>query len=187
MPITDVMIDLETLGTRVESGVPILSVGWCCWDEKQPWPQHGPYQAAQLFVRNSPGMVDVATVAWWAKQGDNGTAFDVLLSRCAKEGVLLDNALIDLRNMVESLDAPRIWSHGSMFDIAILEYWYRRSPLGTIPWKYWQVMDTRTIYAACREKLRTANTHDAMADAINQASLVYECWERTRAARSGPR
>ena len=182
MPITDVMIDLETLGTRVESGVPVLSIGWCCWDADAPWPEHGPYQAAQLFIKGPPGKIDFGTLHWWS--GQPGEALRMLLANGVR-GLNLDEALQQLKQTIASLDKPRIWSHGSMFDIAILEYWYRYWEM-TPPWNYWQVMDTRTIYALCREKL-SSNSHDAMADAINQAALVHECWQRTKAARSGPR
>lgn len=176
MPITDVMIDLETLGTRVESGVPVLSIGWCCWDANRPFPQiTSAPQAAQIFVKNPPGEIDARTVLWWAQKQQGALA--VLLERGTR-GLSLYEALQQIRTMLDSLDKPRIWSHGSMFDIAILEYWMRELNV-TVPWNYWQVMDTRTLYALCREKL-SGNSHDAMQDAINQAALVHRCWARAR-------
>lgn len=175
MPITDVMLDLETLGTRVENGVPILSIGWCCWDANAPWPTNGPYQASQLFVRHSACEVSFDTLLWWSDLPD--AALVKILRQCAR-GKPLTEALAELSAMLLSLDKPRVWSHGSMFDVAILEYWYRK--FGAVPpWKYWQVMDTRTIYALCGERL-SANSHDAMADAINQAALVHNCWRRVK-------
>lgn len=171
MPFTDLMIDLETLGTRPETGVPILAIGWCAWDmlAEEPGADSG-----QAFIKDPPGEIDFDTLAWWGAQ----PSWPRLIAAC-RDGVTLPQALVALAGGVRP--RMRVWSHGATFDAAILEYWYRRLVIPT-PWKFWDVRDTRTLYDVTGERL-LPNTHDAREDAVNQAKLVWTCWRRLRGVK----
>jgi len=41
----------------------------------------------------------------------------------------------------------------------------------TVPWKYWQVMDARTIYKIAKSS-KLGNNHNALADCVNQIDLL---------------
>lgn len=176
---TDFMIDLETLGTTPEKGVPLLSIGWCAWDRRSPTFDH---TAAQQFVKASPGEADEATMKWWFGQVDRWTA---IRDRCEAEGVKLIEAIDWLRAAFRQSGAEMVWSHGATFDVVILEYWCRVFARD-IPWKFYNIRDTRTLYHLGAVRLPT-NTHDAMEDAINQARLVHSTWWRLDEPRRNTR
>lgn len=173
--LTSEVTDVMTLNTRVEVGVPIVSIGVCAWASGKPIDID--HTSSQRFVLPR-GQVDVDTLRWHFTSNPNATA---LFTAIATQGVELPEALPSLASELMLYSGARIWSHGSLFDIAILEWWYRRINI-SVPWSHRQVMDTRTIYAACGVTL-TGNDQDAERDAINQAKLVQECWTRIQASK----
>lgn len=177
---TDFMIDLETLGTVPERGVPLLSIGWCAWDRRAATFDH---VAAQVFIKASPGEADEATKKWWLDQGARWAAIE---DRCEREGVSLEEAMTRLTTAFRMSGAECVWSHGASFDVVILEYWFRRLGLNAPPWKFYNIRDTRTLYHLGAARL-PKNTHDAMEDAINQARLVHSIWRRLDEPRRNTR
>ena len=74
-----------------------------------------------------------------------------------------------------SVGVDTIWGQGYGFDITILEDMYRM--LGVpIPWQFWQIKDSRTLFTCCktdpRKVLGQENLHNALADAYFQARGV---------------
>jgi hypothetical protein len=72
------------------------------------------------------------------------------------------------------------WAHGSLFDIAILEDLYRQIEK-PVPWQYWQIRDTRTIFdLGWDPDMPQASKHDALQDAIRQAAGVQNIYSKLK-------
>ena len=72
----------------------------------------------------------------------------------------------------------KIWSHGAVFDIIILEDIYRQLNK-PIPWEFWRCRDTRTLFdLADPEMEKSAEQHNALFDAIRQAKGVQTVYRK---------
>lgn len=168
-----VMIDLETMSTAPDAA--IVSIGAVVFD-----PRYGKINRNRTFYMEldwdtQNRRTDSSTIEWWDKQTEE-----------AREGLNgmdeLDDALKQLADFLPQ-DA-RVWGNGSVFDIGILENAYRQSKI-SIPWKFWNVRDCRTIldmYESQRGGFsKTANrqgAHNALDDAIFQAEYVNMMWNK---------
>lgn len=141
----NLMIDMETLG--VTPGSAILTIGACLFDDKIG---HQFYQPVTLKSQIRYGFtIDPETVNWWSKQ--NKIAQDAAFGRPKKERSI-KQALLTFSNWIHfctdsSKIKYRIWSHGAASDIPWLEDAYRKVGL-KLPWDYWDIRDTRTIFSA---------------------------------------
>lgn len=116
--------------------------------------------------------VDPNTITWWSSQDP----------AIMEEAFSPDNRL----PLVEAIDqfhkfawgCSAFWSHGSVFDIVILENIYRQ--LGKpVPWQYWQIRDTRTLFdLGFDPDMPTGGKHDALEDAIRQAVGVQNMYRK---------
>ena len=166
------MLDLETFSTSPSAA--IVQIGAVRFDL-----DNGPFGAYFTFERTialqssilAGGEVDAATIAWWRTQ-----------SIKAKAGI--SSYLDDPGTLASALDAfttwfpmgAFLWSHGAAFDVPVLESAFRSLRM-SIPWDYWQVRDTRTLFDLARtfagwEKLASETAHTALADAVAQARDV---------------
>ena len=116
--------------------------------------------------------VDPSTIDWWSKQDP----------AIMEEAFSTDNRV----PLVDAIDqfhkfawgCSAFWSHGSVFDIVILENIYRQ--LGKpVPWQYWQIRDTRTLFdLGFNPDMPTASKHNALEDAIRQAVGVQNMYRK---------
>lgn len=123
--------------------------------------------------------VDGSTVEWWLSRPKEQQV-DILRSR---PGVPLAKAMNAL-SLWWSQDAETKypWSHGSMFDIVILESAFKAVGLAP-PWFYYNVRDTRTLFDVAGFDFNTFKTknkkpHDAYNDAVVQAEGVITCLKK---------
>ena len=80
--------------------------------------------------------------------------------------------------------ASKIWANGICFDINILESAYEACNLD-VPWKFWIVRDTRTIYdlgninlnSFKRQNELDTDHHNALADCITQLLCFEQAME----------
>ena len=76
----------------------------------------------------------------------------------------------------------RVWSHGAGFDVIILE-WYFRKIEKAIPWSFWEVRDTRTLFdIGINPNRATVTAHNALADAVDQAQGVQKIYRTLRSS-----
>ena len=165
---THCMIDLETLHTCPNAI--ILTLGGIKFN---PYSDTEPYD--QIYVK-----IDIDnqselgrqssddTLSWWSKQPEKAKneAFDV------NNRLLLSDSLTKLTKWVWGADT--IWGHGYGFDLTILEDAYRSCDMA-IPWNFWQVKDSRTLFSLCKvdpRKSMQTDLHNALADAYYQAKGV---------------
>ena len=130
---TDVMIDIETAGTK--PGCVILSIGACTLVD----------EPNEFYIRIDPqssreiGLsISAQTMAWWNKQPretrDEAFSGDVNVRE----------ALFEFSDWLLQLGEIRVWGNGASFDVPILEAAYEKCGI-KIPWKYTQSMCYRTM------------------------------------------
>ena len=84
-----------------------------------------------------------------------------------KDRINLDEGLKKLSKFIKN--SKNVWCHSPNFDCVILENAYRLCNL-EIPWKFYNLRDTRTIYDLGNVKLKTIGEtkHHALHDCYNQ-------------------
>jgi len=189
MSMTHVMVDIETLGTSCDA--PILTIGAIVFD-----PVTGVVGATfyeKIDVRcygelSNLFSVSYETLVWWMEQNE----------AARKEAFIGENRR-HLRNVLTTFhewltvnsdnvraDTERkslyMWSHGKDFDLIILSY--ALSVFGiTVPWRFWETRDTRTIYDMAGVKLRKEpnalehELHHALGDCSRQIEGVVQAYK----------
>ena len=170
---THAMIDIETLDTRPQCTV--LSLGAVKFD---PFTDAEPH--SELYFKISiedqdrlGRTVSDDTIAWWAKQDAKvkEEAFD------QTGAITVAEALDRVTKWIWGAD--KIWGHGYGFDLTIIEDMYR-SIGKPIPYNFWQVLDSRTLFSMCsvdpRKSMQT-DLHNALADAYYQAKSVQVAYK----------
>jgi hypothetical protein len=118
--------------------------------------------------------IDPNTLDWWAKQ-DPKVMEEAFSS---DDRVPLREAMDQFHKFAWGCDA--FWAHGSLFDIAILEDLYRQLEK-PVPWQYWQIRDTRTIFdLGWDPDMPQASKHDALQDAIRQSIGVQNIYAKLK-------
>ena len=118
--------------------------------------------------------IDPNTLDWWSKQDPK-----VMEEAFSPDNrVPLKDAMDQFHKFAWGCDA--FWAHGSLFDIAILEDIYRQIQK-PVPWQYWQIRDTRTIFdLGWDPDMPQASKHDALQDAIRQAAGVQNIYSKLK-------
>ena len=166
------MLDLETMGARPDTT--ILTLGAVKFD---PFSNAEPY--GELYLKpdideqdRMGRSIDDSTLEWWGKQSADAQAeaFD------PDNRVGIDSMLQQLRKW--SVGVNVFWAQGSGFDYTILEDLFRQSSVPH-PWSFWQVRDSRTLFAMMptdpRKEIQT-DAHNALADAYFQALCVQKTY-----------
>jgi hypothetical protein len=118
--------------------------------------------------------IDPNTLDWWAKQDPK--VMEEAFS--PDDRVPLKDAMDQFHKFAWGCDA--FWAHGSLFDIAILEDLYRQIEK-PVPWQYWQIRDTRTIFdLGWNPDMPQASKHDALQDAIRQSVGVQNIYAKLK-------
>lgn len=178
---TDVMIDLETLD--VLPTATILTIGAVKFD---PFGDDvNDPKCTKFYTRvdvdscdRLGASVSQSTLDWWASQSQEAQneAFD------PADRVDIVTAIDQLYKFCWG--AKRVWSHGAGFDVIILE-WYFRKIGKAIPWSFWEVRDTRTMFdIGINPNRPPVLKHHALEDAWNQAVGVQNVFNKLRTASS---
>lgn len=168
-----VMLDLETLGYRPECV--ILSLGAVKFDSSGTI-----FENQKLYIKPDVDqqlelgrVVDQSTLEWWAQQPED-----------IREEALTDQGRINLEQFRAQLNkflvgVDEIWCQGPVFDICILENFYR-SREWSIPWNYWQICDSRTIFKVHGDsrKRDTKTAHNALEDCLTQARALIQVLQK---------
>lgn len=178
---TDIMIDLETLD--VLPSATILTIGAVKFD---PFGDDLSEPAMEKFyVRVDLDSCDrigctvsQATLDWWSSQ-----------SKAAQDEAFDPSNRIDIVDALNQLykfcwGAKRVWSHGAGFDVIICENLFRKVEKA-IPWQFWEVRDTRTLFdIGINPNRPPVLKHHALEDAWNQAVGVQNVYKALRTASS---
>jgi hypothetical protein len=175
------MLDLETLSVKPDAV--ILTFGAVKFN---PFAQEP--VLAKMYLRVDVDQqialnrrIDEGTIKWWSEQAE-----DVRNEALGDENrVSLDEFTSQLNKFVVGVD--EIWSQGTVFDIIILENLYRQLEK-PIPWQYYQIRDSRTLFQVHgdpREKGK-AGLHNALEDCISQASAVQMIFNKLGIKKAEP-
>lgn len=149
----DIMVDLETLGTRQDTIVLEISAV----EFNRHTGEIGEVFDAKLDIDDQLSYrrsLSRETLQWWFKQDEAAikNVFDDV------DGIKFQTstALFEFSNFVERCDnkcnsdsdrrVVKLWGNGSIFDLGILQNMYETCFQNMkLPWKFWAVNDVRTI------------------------------------------
>ena len=163
-----IMVDIETLGTAV--GSVILSIGAVRFDVESKTIHDEFYVNIDPEPQKAAGMlIDKSTVQWWKGQ-PKAAAFLKHDQRHPAE------ALQSFIDYVRKDTDEKIWCWGAAFDIPMIEKAINIILQDKAPWKYRNVMCTRTIANMFQAGISRADGthHNALDDARNQAKFLID-------------
>lgn len=163
-----VMVDIET--TATSGYVPILTIGARVFDLKEGKSDNVFYARIDRSTWPADFVDDPQTLAWWDKQ-----------NAAAREEAFggEEDAKAALQRFAAWLPrgALRMWSHGKEFDLPILSFTMQYFGI-RVPWRFWNTLDTRTIYFLAGWRLPSGTSHHALEDCDAQIDGVVECYKR---------
>lgn len=156
------MIDLEGLATGPDTT--ILTIAAQAFDPVG----HGFFNQhyyARITLESQPDRkIEQGTIDWWATQkAAQAEAF------AEEDRIPLDEALDGLGRLI--WHAKRIWAQGPTYDMNILEHAYK-SYNKPIPWQYYSVRDSRTVFGLWPELPKPPTSHHALEDCRRQIELL---------------
>ena len=164
------MVDLETLATTPNAM--ILTLGAVQFDPFSDQIYNELYMRIDIDDQEKLNReINDDTVNWWAKQ--NSEIMEEAFS--TENRIPLEESIQLFHKFAWGCD--KIWSHGAVFDIIILENLYRQLNK-PVPWNYFQCRDTRTLFDLVDPEMPTSNKHNALEDAKRQAIGVQNVYKK---------
>jgi len=161
----DLMIDLEGLATGPDTT--ILTIAAQAFDPLGDGWYDQQYYARVTLESQENRRIEQGTLDWWATQPAS-----VRDEAFAEEGrIPLDKALDGLGKLI--WHAKRIWAQGPTYDMNILEHAYK-SYGKPIPWQYYAVRDSRTVFGLWPELPKSPTSHHALEDCRRQIGLLQD-------------
>jgi exodeoxyribonuclease VIII len=161
----DLMIDMEGLATGPETC--ILTIAAQAFDPFGDGYYPDKFYYARVDLESQPNRkIEQGTIEWWATQKEaQAEAF-------AEEGrIPLDQALDELGKLI--WHSKRIWAQGPTYDMTILEHAYK-SYNKPIPWQYYSVRDSRTVFSLWPGLEKPPTSHHALEDCRRQIGLLQD-------------
>jgi hypothetical protein len=157
------MIDIETIG--VAPAATILTIAAQSFDPVGTgyFPQH--FYARISLESQEDRTIDDSTVAWWATQ----PAESQQEAFAEEDRIPLDQALDELGRLIWTSNF--LWCQGPTFDCTILEHAYK-SYGKPIPWQYFKVRDSRTVFGLWPGLPKPPASHHALEDCRRQIELL---------------
>jgi hypothetical protein len=163
----DCMIDIEGLATGPDAT--ILTIAAQCFDPltRGYFEQH--YYARVTLESQEDRRIEQGTIDWWATQ------------KAAQAEAFAEDGRIPLKQALEELHklcwkCNRIWMNGPTYDANILEHAYKSYGLA-LPWQYYKIRDTRTIYSLVPSLQKYPASHHALEDCRRQIDLLHDTLE----------
>jgi 3'-5' exoribonuclease-like protein len=168
-----VMIDLETWGTM--PGSALRSIGAVTFSP------YGELHEEKSFYSNIDRtscevaglIVNPDTQNWWREQSLEA---QMRLTEDCRE---LRDVVHDFAKWWALIGGTYVWSNGANFDEVLWRFAAERVDHG-VPWKYYNVRDTRTCWHLARLNHKAVKfegvQHDAIADARHQAKCVTQAY-----------
>jgi len=159
------MIDLEGLATGPDTT--ILTIAAQAFDPFGSGYYDKHYYARVTLESQENRTIDNGTIAWWATQPEHAReeAFG------EQDRIPLDQALDELGKLI--WHSKLIWSQGPTYDMNILEHAYK-SYGKSLPWKYYMVRDSRTVFSLWPELPIPPTSHHALEDCRRQIGMLQD-------------
>jgi exodeoxyribonuclease VIII len=164
----DLMIDLEGLATGPDTT--ILTIAAQAFDPFGDGWYEQQYYARVDLDSQSNRRIEQGTLEWWATQP--AAARDEAFAEDNR--VPLDQALDELGRLI--WHSKRIWAQGPTYDMTILEHAYK-SYNKPIPWKYFAVRDSRTVFSLWPGLEKPPTSHHALEDCRRQIVLLQDTFK----------
>lgn len=162
------MVDLEGLGTGPETT--ILTIAAQEFDPLVRGQLGRDYYARVTLESQEDRKIEQGTIDWWAMQ-----PAAVKEEAFAEEGrVSLQQALGGLHQIM--WHAKRVWAQGPTYDMNILEHAYKSLNM-PLPWKYYSVRDSRTLFSLVPNLTKYPASHHALEDCHRQINLLWDSLE----------
>jgi len=156
------MFDIETLG--VGPSATILTIAAQSFDPLGTGYGSRQYYARITLESQENRNIDDSTIAWWATQPKaQAEAF------ADDNRIPLDQALDELGKLIWT--SNYLYANGPTFDCTIIEHAYK-SYNKPIPWQYYKVRDTRTIYSLWPDLPKPPTSHHALQDCRRQIDML---------------
>lgn len=161
------MIDIEGLATGPDAT--ILTIAAQTFDPLARGYFEHKYYARITLESQEDRIIDQGTIDWWATQKEaQAEAF-------AEDGrIPLKQALEELHKLCWKCN--RIWMNGPTYDANILEHAYKSYKMA-LPWQYYKIRDTRTIYGLVPSLQKYPASHHALEDCRRQIDLLHDALE----------
>lgn len=169
---SDVMIDLETLGTNKQAV--IASIGLVEFDLASGQKGRHFYEKVDIQSCIDLGMkVDGDTIKWWLGQGDQARA------ELVKDARPLPQVLFKMTHwMAKCSNEVRVWANGPTFDLVILGNAFQ-AVNQSAPWDHRNERCVRTmlsLFPMVRDYIHHRGIkHQPVADCNYQIEIVSEC------------
>ena len=159
------MIDLEGLATGPDTT--ILTIAAQAFDPFGSGYYDRHYYARVTLESQENRAIDDGTIEWWATQPEHAReeAFG------EQDRIPLDQALDELGRLI--WHSKMIWAQGPTYDCNILEHAYK-SYGKALPWKYYQVRDSRTVFSLWPELPIPPTSHHALEDCRRQIGMLQD-------------
>lgn len=156
------MIDIEGLATGPDAT--ILTIAAQAFDPLGKGFYSQQYYARITLESQENRRIEQGTIDWWATQKEaQAEAF------AEEDRIPLDQALDGLGRLV--WHSKRIWAQGPTYDMNILEHAYK-SYNKPLPWKYYMVRDSRTVFGLWPGLPKPPTSHHALEDCRRQIELL---------------
>jgi hypothetical protein len=156
------MIDIETLG--VAPAATILTIAAQSFDPFGQGHFDRHFYSRITLESQENRTIDDGTITWWTTQPEaQAEAF------AEEDRMPLDQALDLLGKLI--WQSSFLWSQGPTFDMTILEHAYK-SYGKPIPWQYYKVRDSRTLFSLWPGLPKPPTSHHALEDCRRQIDLL---------------
>lgn len=144
---TDVIVDLETLGTR--PGFIIMEIAAVAFNINDPVDKALGTFSSKISITDSIKkgfLISPNTMEWWVRTNNER------LLQYLDDDTPLNKTLIDFWGWMETYPVSRVWGNSARFDLGILDEYYHREGLD-YPWSHLNEADLRTL-AHFRPKIK---------------------------------
>lgn len=174
---TQLMVDLETLGTNTDC--PVISIGatWFCLETKTIGDTFYAIFDVADQIDTRTRFADASTFKWWLSQGNSAKA--VFKDNPLPTKVVLEKfrewIMVHVGSKSKTTKKCFPWGNSNSFDLVIMESLFKDYGV-TCPWIYYNQRDLRTFRdlianGAKVEKLGT--DHNALDDCISQIKFMF--------------
>jgi hypothetical protein len=170
----DLMIDIEGLATGPETT--ILTIAAQEFDPLKRGSLGRHYYARVTLESQENRTIEQGTIEWWATQ-----------PQAVQQEAFAEDGRIPLAQALQGLHkimwhAHRVWAQGPTYDMTILEHAYKSLAM-PLPWKYYAVRDSRTVFALCPDLEKYPASHHALEDCRRQINLLWDSFEYLKIQR----
>lgn len=159
------MIDIEGLATGPDAT--ILTIAAQAFDPLgSGWYDKNFYARITLESQDNR-RIEQGTLEWWATQ--SGPAQQEAFNE--QDRIPLDQALTELSKLI--WHSKRIWAQGPTYDMNIIEHAYKSYNM-PIPWKYYMVRDSRTVFSLWPNQEIPTTSHHALEDCRRQIGMLQK-------------